>query len=124
MASVAPIDIVTDEPEVEGVLSVQCELVPKRCTSVSEGRNSKSSTFLSDKGKRTYMSTTSRITAGDELKQRNGLGGNALVSRLIHHRYQPPPRLPRWFDGAPLETFPAGILHRPTAMWSAGRDVC
>jgi hypothetical protein len=41
-------------------------------------------------GKRTYMSTTSRITSGDELKRRNGLGGNALDFRLIRHRYQPP----------------------------------
>jgi hypothetical protein len=51
--------------------------------------NSRSSTFLSDSGKRTYMSTTSRITSGDELKRRNGLGGNALDFRLIRRRYQP-----------------------------------
>ena len=30
--------------------------------------NSRSSTFRSDSGKRTYISTTSRITSGDELK--------------------------------------------------------
>ncbi|MEO6716698.1 MAG: hypothetical protein ABIM50_05555 [Novosphingobium sp.] len=28
--------------------------------------------------KRTYIMTTSRMTSGDELKQRNGLGGFAL----------------------------------------------
>jgi hypothetical protein len=30
--------------------------------------NSRSSTFLSDSGKRTYIITTRRITSGDELK--------------------------------------------------------
>ncbi len=35
--------------------------------------NSKSSTLRSDSGKRTCMSTTSRITSGDKLRQRNGL---------------------------------------------------
>ncbi len=30
--------------------------------------NSRSSTFRSDKGKRTYIITTNRITSGDELK--------------------------------------------------------
>jgi hypothetical protein len=39
-------------------------------------------------GKRTYMSTASRITSGDELNRRNGLGGSALDFRLIRHRYQ------------------------------------
>jgi hypothetical protein len=40
--------------------------------------------------KRTYIRTTSRITSGEELKRRNGLGGNALDFRLIPDRYQPP----------------------------------
>jgi hypothetical protein len=30
--------------------------------------NSRSSTFRNDRGKRTYISTTRRITSGDELK--------------------------------------------------------
>jgi hypothetical protein len=42
-----------------------------------------------DSGKRTYISTTSRITSADELERRNGLGGNALDFRLIRDRYQP-----------------------------------
>jgi hypothetical protein len=58
--------------------------------------NSRSSTFRSDSGKRTYIITTRRITSGDELKRRNGLGGSALDLRLIHTRYH----LPRWSDGA------------------------
>ena len=36
---------------------------------------SKSSTFRRDKGKRTYIITTSRMTSGDELKRLNGLAG-------------------------------------------------
>jgi hypothetical protein len=41
--------------------------------------NSRSSTFLSDSGYRTYIITTSLITSGEESNQRNGLG--ALVIR-------------------------------------------
>jgi hypothetical protein len=52
--------------------------------------NSRSSTLRRLSGKRTYISTTSRITSGDELKRRNGLGGNALDFRLIRGRYHPP----------------------------------
>lgn len=33
---------------------------------------------------RTYISTTRRVTSGDELKQRNGLGGFTLDLRVIH----------------------------------------
>ena len=39
-------------------------------------------------GKRTYIITTRRITSGDELKHRNGLGGFALDFRFIRARYQ------------------------------------
>ena len=45
--------------------------------------NSRSATLRRHKGKRTYISTTRRMTAGDEFKQRNGLGGLALEMRLI-----------------------------------------
>ena len=48
---------------------------------------SRSSTFLSDTGYLTYTITTSRITSGDELKQRNGLAGLAADLRLIGVRY-------------------------------------
>jgi hypothetical protein len=41
--------------------------------------NSRSSTFLSDSGKRTYIITTSRMTSGEELKYRNGLSGLPLI---------------------------------------------
>lgn len=34
--------------------------------------NNKPSTFRSDCGNRTYISSTKRITSGDELKRRNG----------------------------------------------------
>ena len=34
--------------------------------------------FRNDSGKRTYIITTRRMTSGDELKQRNGLGDFAL----------------------------------------------
>jgi len=37
--------------------------------------NSRSFTFSSDSGNQTYISTTSRITSGDEWKYRNGLAG-------------------------------------------------
>jgi len=37
----------------------------------------------SDKGKRTYISTTRRITSGEKLKHRNGLAGLALDLRLF-----------------------------------------
>ena len=40
--------------------------------------NSRSSTFLSDSGKRTYISTTSLITSGELLKYRNGLAERGL----------------------------------------------
>jgi hypothetical protein len=59
--------------------------------------NSKSSTFRSDSGKRTYIMTTSRITSGEELKHRNGEGGLALDLRGMANRYQ----LPRRSDRAP-----------------------
>lgn len=38
-----------------------------------------------------YIMTAGRIVSGDELKQRNGLGGLALDRRLIRTRYQPQP---------------------------------
>jgi hypothetical protein len=53
--------------------------------------NSRSSTFLRLSGKRTYISTTSRITSGEELKYRNGLAG--LRGRGMHPPY-PAPSLP------------------------------
>lgn len=52
--------------------------------------NSRSSTFRSDSGNRTYIITTSRITSGDELYRRNGDGGLARERRGMHVRYQPP----------------------------------
>lgn len=54
--------------------------------------NSWWSAFRRLNGKRAYISTTNRITSGDELKRRNGLGGNALDFRLIRYQYQPPAR--------------------------------
>src|SRR5690606_26921632 len=52
--------------------------------------NNESSTFHSDSGKRTYISTTSRMTAGDELKRLNGRtgtreGGNGALRRPSRH---------------------------------------
>ena len=44
---------------------------------------SRSSTFRSDSGYFTYIIITSRITSGELLKQRNGVGGVALDLRLI-----------------------------------------
>jgi hypothetical protein len=52
--------------------------------------NSRSSKFRSDSGYRTYIITTTRITSGDELKQRNGLPGLAPNPRLIHAGYYRP----------------------------------
>jgi hypothetical protein len=37
--------------------------------------NNRSSTLRSERGYRTYIITTSRITSGDESNQRNGSGG-------------------------------------------------
>ena len=48
--------------------------------------NSRSSTFRRESGNRTYIMTTSRMTSGDELNRRNGLGGLALDLRLIRAR--------------------------------------
>jgi hypothetical protein len=48
--------------------------------------NSRSSTFRKLSGKRTYIITTRRITSGDELKRRNGLGGLARDLRGIAAR--------------------------------------
>ncbi len=48
---------------------------------------SRSSTFRSESGNRTYIMTTRRITSGDELNRRNGLGGNAPDLRLIRPWY-------------------------------------
>jgi hypothetical protein len=47
-----------------------------------------SSTFRSDKGKRTYISTTSQMNSGDELKRRKGEGGLALDLRGTSVCYQ------------------------------------
>jgi hypothetical protein len=43
----------------------------------------RSSTLRNDRGNRAYIITTKRITSGDELKYRNGLGGFALDLRLV-----------------------------------------
>ena len=48
----------------------------------------KSSTFLSDSGYLTFIIMTRRITAGELLKERNGLGGAALdlpLTRVGYH---------------------------------------
>jgi len=44
---------------------------------------SKSSTFRSDKGKRTYINITRRMTSGKKLKHQNGLAGFVPDLRLI-----------------------------------------
>ena len=49
---------------------------------------SKSSTLRSDRGYRTYIITTRRMTSGELLKYRNGL----LIARIYHD-----PRHPRAF---------------------------
>lgn len=59
--------------------------------------NSRSSTLRSDSGKRTCMSTTSRITSGDELKQRNALAG-------MRERGLPYPPAAIFPGGAPVLT--------------------
>lgn len=46
------------------VVALKAELGPRT--------NSRSSTFRSDNGNRTYISTTGRITSDDEWKERNG----------------------------------------------------
>lgn len=51
--------------------------------------NSRSSTFLSDSGNRTYISTTSRITLGEELKYRNGEAGLRARGMLLPDPVQP-----------------------------------
>lgn len=43
--------------------------------------DSRSSTFRSDGGNRTYISTTSLITSGELLKRRKGEGGKAWERR-------------------------------------------
>ena len=48
---------------------------------------SRSSTFRRDSGYFTYTITTSRISSGELLKQRNGFGGLALDLRLIWANY-------------------------------------
>jgi hypothetical protein len=48
---------------------------------------SRSSTFLNDSGYFTYISTARRITSGEELKQRNGLGDFARDLRLFAAGY-------------------------------------
>ena len=45
--------------------------------------NSRSSTFLSDRGYFTYIITTSRITSGELLKQRNGLAIGTAYNRPV-----------------------------------------
>ncbi len=47
-------------------------------TKVDAALEQRSSTFRSDSGKRTSISTTNRITSGDELKQRNGEGVRSI----------------------------------------------
>ena len=45
--------------------------------------NSRSSTFLRDRGYFTYIITTSRITSGELLKQRNGLAIGTAYNRPV-----------------------------------------
>jgi hypothetical protein len=47
---------------------------------------SRSSTLRSASGNRTYSITTRRMTSGEELKRRNGLGGRARDLRGIAPR--------------------------------------
>ena len=59
--------------------------------------NKRSSTFRKLSGKRTYINTIKRITSGDELKQRNGLGG--LRARGMRSPYPGPVSgWCSWFD--------------------------
>ena len=53
---------------------------------------SRSSTFRSDKGYFTYIITTSRITSGELLKQRKGLGALTLDLQCIWASYHRPAR--------------------------------
>jgi len=48
---------------------------------------SRCSTLRRDSGYFTYIITTSRVTSGELLKQRNGLGAFALDLRLIRASY-------------------------------------
>lgn len=57
-------------------------------TDVDPTLKQQSSTLRSDRGKRTYIITTNRITSGDELKYRNGLAG--LLGRGIHLTHSAP----------------------------------
>ena len=59
---------------------------------------SRSSTFRRLSGYFTYISTARRITSGDELKQRNGLGDFARDLRFIAAGITEPNRLPHWSD--------------------------
>lgn len=69
---------------------------------------SRSSTFRSDGGYFTYIITTSRITSGELLKQRNGVGGLALDLRFIVQATIAGLGLPNWSDRAAQSDHVAG----------------
>ena len=75
--------------------------------------NSRSSTLRNESGKRTYIMNTRRITSGEELKQRNGLGGLARDVRVIAPSSSAQPPEPHWSDRAVL-------THRPEHPASIG----
>jgi len=54
-----------------------------RTASLLTGWDEQISMFLSDSENRTYISTTSRMISGEELKQQNGLG--RLCPRFASH---------------------------------------
>jgi hypothetical protein len=93
--------------------------------------NSRSSTFRSESGKRTYIMTTSRITSGGELKHRNGEGGLALDLRGMAANYKLPHRSDRArrshdIEGAGVPDASGGVapLSRPAvSAASISRDV-
>lgn len=59
--------------------------------------------------------TTSRMTSGDELKRRNGLGGSALDLRLILADITPLLCLPRWSNRA------RSLNYRDSRGWGRAR---
>lgn len=86
--------------------------------------NSRSSTLRSDKGNRTYIITTRRMTSGDELNRRKGLGGLALDFRDMKRITTDGRALPRCFDRVHLAVqFDIHFIHVPSPVAKAPHSV-
>ena len=83
---------------------------------------SRSSTFRSDSGNRTYIITTSRITSGDEWKYRNGLSDFGLLITVGYHRSALAASIPLTMPRPDMTALLARFDRRSPRLAQADRD--